>query len=68
LASAKADAFRLRELDGEETEEICKVLKISSTNYWVLMHRARLSMRRCMELHWPQEFLRRTGKIQSNEE
>jgi RNA polymerase sigma-70 factor (ECF subfamily) len=60
LGERQADAFRLRELDGEEAEDICKVLKISSTNYWVLMHRARLSMRRCMELHWPQEVLRRT--------
>jgi len=60
LGERQADAFRLRELDGEEAEDICKVLKISVTNYWVLMHRARLSMRRCMELHWPQEFLRRT--------
>jgi RNA polymerase sigma-70 factor (ECF subfamily) len=60
LGERQADAFRLRELDGEEAEDICKVLNISVTNYWVLMHRARLSMRRCMELHWPQEFLRRT--------
>ena len=60
LGERQADAFRLRELDGEEAEEICKVLKISATNYWVLMHRARLAMRRCVELHWPREFLRRT--------
>jgi RNA polymerase sigma-70 factor (ECF subfamily) len=64
LGQRQADAFRLRELEGEEAEEICKVLNISTTNYWVLMHRARLAMRRCMELQWPQEFLRRTGKIQ----
>jgi RNA polymerase sigma-70 factor (ECF subfamily) len=64
LGERQADAFRLRELDGEEAEEICKILKISSTNYWVLMHRARLSMRRCMELHWQQELLGRTSKIQ----
>ncbi len=52
LAQRQADAFRLRELDGAEAKEICKVLKISATNYWVLMHRARLAMRRCMEPHW----------------
>lgn len=62
LGERQADAFRLRELDGEETEEICKVLKITATNYWVLMHRARLSMRQCMEIHWPQESLRRTTR------
>lgn len=59
LGQMQGDAFRLRELNGEEAEEICKVLTISSTNYWVLMHRARLSMRRCMESHWPQANLRR---------
>ncbi len=51
LAERQADAFRLRELDGEEAKVICKVLQISATNYWVLMHRARLAMRRCMEPH-----------------
>lgn len=53
LGRRQADAFRLREIEGEEAEEICKILEISPTNYWVLMHRARLAMRRCIELHWP---------------
>ncbi|GAB6193150.1 sigma-70 family RNA polymerase sigma factor [Desulfocastanea catecholica] len=53
LGQRQADAFRLREIEGEEAEEICKILEISPTNYWVLMHRARLAMRRCIELHWP---------------
>lgn len=60
LGARQGDAFRLRELDGEESEEICKVLNISPTNYWVLMHRARLAMRRCMERYWPLEIKRRT--------
>ncbi len=59
LGERQADAFRLRELEGEEAKEICKVLQISATNYWVLMHRARLSMRRCMESHWSHETLQR---------
>ncbi len=60
LGERQADAFRLRELEGEDAEEICKVLEISATNYWVLMHRARLAMRRCIELHWPVVSLQRT--------
>lgn len=55
LGKRQADAFRLREIEGEEAEEICKVLNVSAPNYWVLMHRARLAMRRCMELNWPKE-------------
>lgn len=48
----QADAFRLREISQAETDEICNVLDISKTNFWVLMHRARLFMRRCLEIKW----------------
>lgn len=51
LQERQADAIRLRELDQKNTEEICKILMISTTNYWVLVHRARLSLRRCMDHH-----------------
>lgn len=52
ISPKQADAFRLREIDQSSTEEICKVLNISTTNFWVLMHRARLFMRRCLETRW----------------
>ncbi len=52
ISPKQADAFRLREINQADKEEICKVLKISSTNYWVLMHRARLHIRRCLEIRW----------------
>jgi RNA polymerase sigma-70 factor (ECF subfamily) len=55
LQGKQADAIRLREISGEETEDICKVLNISTTNYWVLMHRARLALRKCMERNWLQD-------------
>lgn len=45
-------AFVLREIDGTESREICKLLEISSTNFWVMMHRARSQLRRCLEIHW----------------
>ena len=48
----QADAFRLKEINQADTEVICKILNISPTNYWVLIHRARLFMRRCLELRW----------------
>ncbi len=44
--------FILRELDEMESEEICKLLGISSTNLWVVLHRARNALRRCMETNW----------------
>ncbi len=52
LQEKQADAIRLREVLGEESENICKVLNISATNYWVLMHRARMALRKCVERHW----------------
>lgn len=52
LSAKQSDAFILREFDDVESEEICKVLGISSTNYWVLLHRARLVIRKCLERNW----------------
>jgi len=47
-----ARAFTLREVDGLAGSEICKVLGITSTNFWVMLHRSRLQLRRCIEVHW----------------
>ncbi len=52
LSEVVAHAFVLRELQENKTEEICKVLEISETNLWVRLHRARLQLRRCLELNW----------------
>ena len=48
----QADAFRLREISQISSNEICKVLDISTSNYWVLMHRARMHIRYCIETKW----------------
>jgi RNA polymerase sigma-70 factor (ECF subfamily) len=45
-------AFTLREIDEMESGEICKVLNISATNLWVILHRARAGLRRCLEFNW----------------
>jgi RNA polymerase sigma-70 factor (ECF subfamily) len=44
-----ARAFILREMDDMSTEEICSTLQITASNFWVLIHRARLRLRRCLE-------------------
>lgn len=49
LKPAMAQVFSLREVAGMETEDICKELGISTTNCWVLLHRARLFLRACLE-------------------
>ncbi len=46
--------FSLKYLDELESEEICKELTISPSNYWVVMHRAKLMLRKCIEKNWIQ--------------
>ena len=52
LPPRTASAFTLREVDGLSSEEICEVLNISVNNLWVMLHRARLHLRNCLELNW----------------
>jgi RNA polymerase sigma-70 factor (ECF subfamily) len=44
--------FFKREVLGEETETICKEEGITPSNCWVILHRARLSLRACLEQRW----------------
>ena len=39
----------------KKTEEICQELGISTTNYWQMMHRAKLQLRECIENNWFQK-------------
>lgn len=47
-----ASAIQLKYLSGKEGEEVCKELNISSSNYWQIVHRAKLNLRQCLELNW----------------
>lgn len=47
-----AAVFNLREVDGMESKEVCALLKISESNLWVMLHRARMALRRCLEANW----------------
>jgi RNA polymerase sigma-70 factor (ECF subfamily) len=49
LAANQREAFVLREIEGLETSEICKILAVSVTNFGVLMHRARVRLRESLE-------------------
>lgn len=51
LSQRQADAFVLRELEGMKTKEICEELGVSASNLWVLLHRARLGLTRCLQTH-----------------
>ncbi len=44
--------FVMRDVMGHTTEEICKELKITETNCWVILHRARMGMRQYLNDNW----------------
>ena len=44
--------FTLREMDNTGSEEICKLFDISSTNLWVMLYRARMKLRTCLQANW----------------
>lgn len=52
LPERQAHVFALRTFDQLEAEEICKQTGITATNLWVLLHRARLRLRACLEGNW----------------
>jgi len=47
-----ATVFALREMEGLESNYICKELDISASNLWVMLHRARKQLRKCLETNW----------------
>jgi RNA polymerase sigma-70 factor (ECF subfamily) len=52
MSPAVARVFMMREIQGLTTDEICKEAGISTTNCWVMLHRARMSLRICLEQKW----------------
>ena len=52
LPQGIADAFFLRELDGLSAEEVQRTLGITPANFWKRLHRARMLLRKCLEIGW----------------
>ena len=52
LPERTARVFMMREHLGLETSEICKELGITATHCWVMLHRARMALRLCLETNW----------------
>jgi RNA polymerase sigma-70 factor (ECF subfamily) len=50
LPKRTADVFSYREIDGLSTSEICTLLGITENNCWVILYRARMLLRKCLEL------------------
>jgi RNA polymerase sigma-70 factor (ECF subfamily) len=52
LPAQQGRVFMMREWLELEADEICKETGVSATNMWVLLHRARLRLRACLETRW----------------
>jgi RNA polymerase sigma-70 factor, ECF subfamily len=52
LPEKLARVFTMSEFLGLDAKEICKELGISTSNYWVIMYRARMHLRLCLEKRW----------------
>lgn len=46
--------FVLKFMEELSSEEVCKETGCSASNFWVIMHRARLKLRECVENKWLQ--------------
>jgi len=44
--------FLMKNVQHYETEEICNELGITASNLWVIIHRARHQLRKCLEDNW----------------
>lgn len=52
LPSKQAQVFKLKTIQGFDTETICNELNITASNLWVIIHRARTAMASCLEKNW----------------
>lgn len=52
MPSKLKPVFVAKFLDEMESDLICKEFNITSSNYWVIIHRSKLLMRSCLERNW----------------
>lgn len=52
LPEKQAKIFKMKTIDGIDTETICNEFKITPSNLWVIIHRARTFLANCLEKNW----------------
>ncbi|MGD8834150.1 MAG: sigma-70 family RNA polymerase sigma factor [Desulfobacteraceae bacterium] len=55
LPARLSEIFMLREFEEMSTGDICRQLSITESNLWVMMYRARMQLRSCLETKWLDE-------------
>jgi RNA polymerase sigma-70 factor (TIGR02943 family) len=52
LPALWASVFSMKHIDEEDTEVILAELRLSSSNFWVIIHRTKLNLRACLQKNW----------------
>ena len=52
LPSTWNHAMVLKYFSDKDANEICKEMGITTSNYWQLIHRAKLQLRKCLDTNW----------------
>lgn len=52
LPKKVARVFILREVEDLPAKEVCHIMNITPANLWVMLHRARMALRTCLETNW----------------
>jgi RNA polymerase sigma-70 factor (ECF subfamily) len=52
LNDKQAEIFKMKTIEGQDTDAICKEYNITPSNLWVIIHRARKAMAECLEKNW----------------
>lgn len=47
-----SSAVQLKFLEEHDSKTICSKLEITTSNFWQIVHRAKLQLRNCLELKW----------------
>jgi len=52
LNEKQAKIFKMKTIEGFDTEAICNEFNITPSNLWVIIHRARTTLAQCLEKNW----------------
>jgi RNA polymerase sigma-70 factor (ECF subfamily) len=52
LPSLWLSVFTLKHIDEANTAVICEQMKITTANFWVIIHRAKVNLRACLQKNW----------------
>jgi RNA polymerase sigma-70 factor (TIGR02943 family) len=44
--------FTMKHIEDQSTDVICAELKVTDSNFWVIIHRTKLNLRACLQKHW----------------